>query len=98
MDPFFFEPSTLNIHTKYNITVEPRQLAFKYGINNPERSVHDGTEENDNMLIFEECNHKICGSMVHLIVATVESIPNDSYSIQVIIMIVTSCIRFPANI
>ena len=65
---------------------------------NPERSVHDGKEENDNMLIFEECNHKICGSMVHLIVATVESIPNDNYSIHVIIMIVTSCFRFPANI
>ena len=62
------------IYTKYNITVEPWQLAFNYGIHNPERSVHDGKEENDSMLIFEECNHKICGSMVHLIVATVESI------------------------
>ena len=35
-DPFFFKPSTLNIGTKYNITVEQRQLAFNYGMRNPE--------------------------------------------------------------
>ena len=37
--------------------------------------------------------------MVHVSAPAVESIPNDSYSIHVIIMIVgTSCIQFPANI
>ena len=51
MDPFFFEPSTLNIHTKYDITVEPRQLAFNYGMCNPE-SGDDGKEENDGMLVL----------------------------------------------
>ena len=35
-DPFFFEPSILNIRTKYDITVEQRQLAFNYGMCNPE--------------------------------------------------------------
>ena len=29
-DPFFFEPSIPNIRTKYDITVEQRQLAFNY--------------------------------------------------------------------
>jgi hypothetical protein len=37
--------------------------------------------------------------MVHVSsVPTVERVPNDSYSIKVKIMIVTSCIRFHANI
>ena len=35
-DPFFFEPSILNVRTKYDITVEQWQLAFNYGMCNPE--------------------------------------------------------------
>ena len=35
--------------------------------------------------------------MVHVSATAVESIPNDTYSIHVIIMIVACCIRFPAN-
>ena len=49
-DPFFFKPSTLNIGTKYNITVEQRQLAFNYGMRNLEHR-NDGKEENDGMLV-----------------------------------------------
>lgn len=50
-DPFFFEPSILNIRTKYDITVERLQLAFNYGMCNPE-SGNDGKEENDGMLVL----------------------------------------------
>ena len=55
-NPFFFKPSFLNIHTKYDIKVERRQLAFNYGMRNP-RSGEDGKEENDGMLVFEDWNH-----------------------------------------
>jgi hypothetical protein len=50
-DPFFFEPSILNIRTKYDIVVEQRQLAFNYGMCNPE-SGDDVKEENDGMLVL----------------------------------------------
>ena len=43
-DPIFFEPSILNILTKYDISVEQRQLAWNYGIHNPE-SGDDGKEK-----------------------------------------------------
>ena len=49
-DPVFFEPSTLNIHTNYDITVE-RKLALNYGMRNP-KSGDDGKEENDGMLVL----------------------------------------------
>ena len=49
-DPFFFEPSILNIRTKFDITVEQRQLAFNYGMHNPE-SGDDGKEENDDGML-----------------------------------------------
>ena len=51
-DPFFFEPSILNIRTKYDITLEQQQLAFNYKMRNPE-SCNGGKEENDGMP-FEE--------------------------------------------
>ena len=55
-DPFFFEPSTgiLNIRTKYDITVEQRQLAFNYGMRNPE-SGYDEKQERW-YARFEDCN------------------------------------------
>ena len=63
-DPFFFEPSILNIRTKYDITVEQRQLAFNYGMCNPE-SGDDGKEENDGMLVLRivTVKHPVAWSM-----------------------------------
>ena len=50
-DPFFLEPYILNIRKKYDITVEQLQIAFNYGMCNPE-SGDDGKEENDGMLVL----------------------------------------------
>ena len=50
-DPFFFEQSILNICTMYDRKVEQRQLAFNYGMRNPE-SGDDGKEENNSMLVL----------------------------------------------
>ena len=63
-DPFFFEPSILNIRTKYDITVEQLQLAFNYGMCNPE-SGDDGKEENDGMLVLRivTVKHPVAWSM-----------------------------------
>ena len=63
-DPFFFEPSSLNIRTKYDITVEQLQLAFNHGMCNPE-SGDDGKEENDGMLVLRivTVKHPVAGSM-----------------------------------
>ena len=60
----------------------------------------DGKEENDGMLVLRNVTVKYSAVWsMYMHVPTVGSIRNDSYSIQVIIMIVTSCIlRFPANI
>ena len=54
-DPFFFEPSILNIHTKQDIiAIEQRYLAFNYGrIRNPE-SGNGEEEENDGMLVLRK--------------------------------------------
>ena len=54
-DPFFFEPSILNIRTKHDMKVEQRQLillAFNYGMRNPE-SCNDGKEENVGILVLK---------------------------------------------
>jgi hypothetical protein len=51
-DPFFFEPSILNIcTTKCDITVGLLQLAFNYGMRNLQ-SDNGGKEENDRMLVL----------------------------------------------
>ena len=43
--PYFFEPFILNMHEKYDITVEKRQLAFNYyGMRDPERG-NDGKKK-----------------------------------------------------
>ena len=49
-DPFFFEPSILNIGSKYDIKVEHRQIAFNCGIRNPESGC-DEKEENDGTML-----------------------------------------------
>jgi hypothetical protein len=51
-DPFSFEASILNIRTKHDMTVEQRQLAFNYGMCNPE-SCDDGKGENNGMLVLK---------------------------------------------
>jgi hypothetical protein len=51
-DPFFFEPSILNIRTKHDMKVEQRQLAFNFGMRNP-KSCNDGKEENVGMLVLK---------------------------------------------
>ena len=50
-DQFFFEPSILNIGSKYNIKEEHRRIAFNYGICSTE-SGYDGKEENHGMLVL----------------------------------------------
>ncbi len=47
---------------------------------------------------FEDCNRQTSAGMVHVGATTVESIPKDNYSIDVIIMIMACCIWFPTNI
>ena len=98
-DPFFFEPpSILNIHTKYDIKVERRQLAFNYGMRNP-RSGEDGKEENDGMLILRIVTVKYPVVWSTVGATTIESTPNNFYFIHVIIMIgLVACIPFPVNI
>jgi len=61
--------------------------------------VDDEMEQKDGILILRNVNIKypeVC--MLHVSATAIESMLNDSYSIHVIIMIVTSCIQFPANI
>ena len=53
-DPFFFKPSILNIRTNYGMTVEQWQIAFNYGMRNPE-SGDDGKEESQRYARFEDC-------------------------------------------
>jgi hypothetical protein len=95
--PYFFEPFILNIHTKYDITVlEQRQLVFNYyGMRDPE-SGNDGKKENDGMLALRKSLLNI-RRLVHVSATTVECIPNDSYSIQFMIMIVACCIRIASH-
>ena len=49
---FSSKVSFLNIRTKHDMKVEQRQLAFNYGMRNPE-SCNDGKEENVGMLVLK---------------------------------------------
>ena len=67
---------------------------------NPE-SGNGGKECKDGMLVLRivaTAKYATVWSMVHVGGTTVESIPNDNYSIHLIFMIVAFCIRFSVNI